>query len=79
MVETTKAVFTPEEVFGIVIYNEDYRKTPQYKNLVDVNRDKEKMEETFKLLRIPEKNTTYLKDGSWDDIDLLFTEMKLKA
>ena len=38
MVETTKAktkpqkaVFTPEEVIGIVIYNEEYGKT-QYKN-----------------------------------------------
>ena len=62
MVETTKAiknpqkaVFTPEKVYGIVVYNEEYSKTPPYKNLVDVNKDKEKIEETFKLLRIPEK------------------------
>jgi hypothetical protein len=48
-------VFTPDKVYGIVVYNEEYRKTPPYKNLVDVNKDKEKIEETFKLLRIPEK------------------------
>ena len=85
MVETTKAktkpqkvVFTPEEVIGIVIYNEEYGKT-QYKNLKDVNRDAEKMRATFQLLRIPEQNTIYLKDGSYDEVDELFAEMRLKA
>ena len=85
MVERTKAnikpqkpVFTPEEVMGIVVYNEEYGNT-QYKNLKDVNRDEENMRKTFQLLRIPEKNTIYLKDGSWDKVDKLFTRMKLKA
>ena len=61
-----------------MVYNEDYRKT-QYQNLKNVNRDKENMRATFQLLRIPEKNTIYLKDGSWDELEELFMKMSLKA
>ena len=61
-----------------MVYNEDYSKT-QYKNLKNVNRDKENMRATFQLLRIPEKNTIYLKDGSWDELEELFMKMSLKA
>jgi hypothetical protein len=73
-----KAVFTPDEVMGIVVYNEEYGNT-QYKNLKDVNRDEENMKKTFQLLRIPQRNTIYLKDGCWDKVDNLFTRLKIKA
>ena len=68
----TKAKFTPEVVFGAVVYNEKYGNT-SYGNIKNVVEDAERMRKTYKELHIPEENITFLKDGTWDEVDMLFT------
>ncbi len=68
----SKGKFTPELVFGLMLYNEDYGNT-SYAKLVNVVGDAERIRQTFRHLRIPDKNITFLKDGKWDKVDMLFT------
>jgi hypothetical protein len=67
--ESSKASFTPDAVFAAVLYNQMYGNT-QYRNLPDVVGDAQRMRETLKdVLRIPDKNITFLKDGTWDKVE----------
>jgi hypothetical protein len=68
----SKSTFTPEVVFGLMLYNEHYDNTP-YLNLRNSVIDAEIVRHTFKDLRIPDKNITFLKDGNWDEVDMLLT------
>ena len=61
----SKVKFTPDVVIVVVLYNEEYGKT-SYANIKNVVADAERMRQSFKALRIPDKNITFLKDGTWD-------------
>ncbi len=72
-----KDKFTPKVVIGVMIFNEKYGKT-SYGNLENVIGDEKRVRDIFKFLGISDKNIFYLKDGTFDKLDMLFTDIKRK-
>jgi hypothetical protein len=66
-------------LFGVGIFNGDYRKTLEYKNLEkEAKDDAIIVRKIFKTMGIKDENTTFLCDGTYDDLDMFVNEMKLK-
>ena len=71
------AGFIPLRLVGLAIFNEIYDKT-EHSNLKEVRADAERVSKFFKSLGIKNEDTTFLWNGTYQDLDKLVTELKLK-
>ena len=72
-----KERFSPEVVIGVMLLNEKYGKT-SHKNLENVVGDETRVRALFEFLGIPKTNIFYLKDGTLDEVEMLYARLKLK-
>ena len=71
------AGFIPLRLVGLAIFNEIYDET-EHSNLKEVRADAERVSKFFKSLGIKNEDTTFLWNGTYQDLDKLVTELKLK-
>ena len=71
------AEFIPVRLVGLAIFNEIYDKT-EHSNLKEVKEDEGRVRTIFKSLGIKDKDTTIVRNATYQDLDKLFTELKLK-
>jgi hypothetical protein len=74
--KSAKGKFTPEVTIGVMLFNEKYAKP--LNSIEYVVEDEARVKAMFKFLGISDKNTFYLKDGTYDEVDMLCTGVKLK-
>jgi hypothetical protein len=70
-----KEKFTPEVKVGVMLFNEKYGKT-SHGNLESVVGDEVRVRAMFKFLGILDENTFYRKDATYNEVDILSTDIK---
>ncbi len=73
----TLAEFIPLRLVGLGIFNEIYDKT-EHQNLKEVRADAERVRKIFRSLGIKDEDTTFHWNVSYQDLDELVAELKLK-